>query len=105
MPFEAVADFAVRTLFQVFEVAHPDQLVYNAFHTEGGQLSLPDLCRREAQQADSAAESESSFAQALLAAIREVTGFGDLEFDRDGDICLPLRGSQVVFVRRLGATP
>jgi len=105
VPFEAVADFAVRTLFQVFEVAHPDQLVYNAFHTEGGQLSLPDLCRREAQQADSAAESESSFAQALLAAIREVTGFGDLEFDRDGDICLPLRGSQVVFVRRLGATP
>jgi hypothetical protein len=46
VPFEAVADFAVRTLFQVFEVAHPDQLVYNAFHTEGGQLSFPGLCRR-----------------------------------------------------------
>ena len=104
VPFEAVADFAVRTLFQVFEVGHPDQLVYNAFHTEGGQLSFPDLCRREAERADSAAESESSFAQELLAAMREITGFGDLEFDNDGDICLP-RGSQVVFVRRLGPTP
>ena len=104
MPFEEVADFAVRTLFEVFEVAHPDQLVYNAFHTEGGQFSFPDLCRREAQQADSAAESESSFAQELLLAIREVTGFGDLEFDKDGDVCLP-RDSQVIFVRRLGTTP
>lgn len=104
VPLDEVADLAVRTLVQIFEVAHPDQLVYNAFHTEGGQLSFPDLCRREAQRADSAAESESSFAQELLAAFREITGFGDLEFDKDGDICLP-RGSQVIFVRRLGTTP
>jgi hypothetical protein len=59
----------------------------------------------EAQQADSAAESESSFAQALLAAIREVTGFGDLEFDSRRRYLPAFRGSQVVFVRRLGATP
>lgn len=104
VPFEGVADFAVRTLVQVFEVSHPDQLVYDAFHTKGGQISFPDLCRREAQRADSAAESESSIAQELLAAIREVTGLGDLEFDSDGDICLP-HVSQVVFLRRLGETP
>jgi hypothetical protein len=105
VPFDEVADLAVQTLAQVFEVSHPDQLEYDAFDTEGNQISFPGLCRRRAQRPGSAAESESSFAQELLAAIREVTGFGDLEFDNDGDICLPLKGSQVVFVRRLGATP
>ena len=105
VPFDDVADLAVRTLAQVFEVSHPDQLEYDAFDTEGNQISFPGLCRRRAQLPGSAAESESSFAQELLAAVREITGFGDLEFDNDGDICLPLRGSQVVFVRRLGATP
>ncbi|MBL0147768.1 MAG: hypothetical protein IPP87_03180 [Ideonella sp.] len=104
VPFDEVADLAVRTLAQVFEVSHPDQLEYDAFDTEGNQISFPGLCRRRAQRPGSAAESDSSFAQELLAAIREVTGFGDLEFDNDGDICLP-QGSQVVFVRRLGATP
>ncbi len=104
VPFDEVADLAVRTLVQIFEVSHPDQLEYDAFDTEVGQLSFPGLCRRRAQRPGSAAESESSFAQELLAAIREINGFGDLEFDRDGDICLP-RGSQVVFVRRLGTTP
>ena len=104
VPFDEVADLAVRALTQVFEVSHPDQLEYDAFDTMGDQISFPGLCRRRAQRPGSAAESESSFAQELLAAIREITGFGDVEFDNDGDICLP-RGSQVVFVRRLGAAP
>ena len=102
--FDEVADLAVRTLAQVFEASHPDLLEYDAFDTKGSQISFPGLCRRRAQRPGSAAESESSIAQELLAAIREATGLGDLEFDTDGDICLP-RGSQVVFVRRLGATP
>ncbi len=104
VPLDEVADLAVRTLAQVFEVSHPDQIEYDAFDTEGNQISFPGLCRRRALRPGSAAESESSFAQELTAAIREITGFGDLEFDNDGDIFLP-RGSQVVFVRRLGATP
>ena len=103
VPFDAVADLAVRALVQVFDVSHPGQLEYDAFHTGGGQLSFPDLCRREGQRAGSAAESASSTAQELLAAIREVTGHGDLEFDADGDICL-IRRSQVVFVRLLRDT-
>ena len=104
VPFDEVVDLAVRTLVRVFEVSHPDLLEYDAFDTKGSQISFPGLCRRRAQRPSSTAESDSSFAQELLAAIREVTGFGDLEFDNDGDICLP-RGSQVVFVRRLGTTP
>ena len=102
--FDEVADLAVRTLTQVFEVSHPDQLEYDAFDTKGDQISFPGLCRRRAQRPGWTTESDSSFARELLATIREITGFGDLEFDNDGDICLP-RGSQVVFVRRLGATP
>ncbi len=105
VPFNEVAALAVRTLTQIFEVAHPGQLEYDAFDTKGDQISFPGLCRRRAQRPSSASESDSSFAQELLAAIRAVTGFGDLEFDNDGDICLPLRWSHVVFVRRLGATP
>ena len=105
VPFDEVAGLAVRTLAQVFEFSHPHQLEYDAFDTEGDQVSFPGLCRRRAQLPGSAAESESSIAQELIVAIREITGFGDLEFDNDGDICLPLRGSQVFFVRWLGATP
>ena len=104
VPFDEVADLAVRTPTHVFEVSHPDQLEYDAFDTKGTQISFPGLCRRRAQRLGSATESDSSFARKLLAAIREITGFGDLEFDNDGDICL-FRGSQVVFVRRLGTTP
>ena len=102
--FDEAADLAVRTLVQVFVVSHPDLLEYDAFDTKGSQISFPGLGRRRAQRPGLAAESDVSFAKEPLAAIREITGFGDLEFDNDGDICLP-RGSQVVFVRRLGATP
>ena len=104
VPFDDVADLAIRTLAQVFKVSHPDQLEYDAFDTKGKQISFPDLCRRRTQRPDSAAESESSFARELLATIREVTGLGDLEFDSDGDICL-VRSSRLLFVRRIGATP
>ncbi|MBK9681734.1 MAG: hypothetical protein IPO59_00030 [Betaproteobacteria bacterium] len=41
VPFDEVADLAVRTLVQIFEVSHPDQIEYDAFDTEGGQLSFP----------------------------------------------------------------
>lgn len=100
VPFDEVADLAVRTLAQIFEISHPDQIEYDAFDTKGNQISFPRLCRRRAQRSGSAAESDFSFAQELLAAIREVTSLCDLEFDSDGDICLHWR-SQVVFVRRL----
>jgi hypothetical protein len=94
----------VRTLDEIFEVSYPDMLEYDAFDDKGNQISFPGLCRRRAERPGSATESDSPFAPELLAAIREITGFGDLEFDNDGDICLP-RGNQVVFVRRLGVTP
>ena len=102
--FDEVASLAVRTLTQVFEVSHPDQLEYDAFDTKGGQISFPGLCRRRAQRPGSATESGSSCALDLLKAVREITGAGDLEFDSDGDVRLA-RGSQAVFVRRLGTTP
>ena len=104
VPVDEVADLAVRTLTQVFEVSHPDQLEYDAFDTKGGQISFPGLCRGRAQRPGSAAESGSSFALSLLKAVRESTGLGELEFDSDGDVRLARR-SQLVFVRRLGATP
>ena len=104
VPFNEVADLAVRTLAQVFEISHPDQMQYDAFDTNGNQISFPRLCRRRAQRSGSAAESDSSFARELLAAIREITDLRDLEFDSGGDICLHWR-SQVMFVRRLAETP
>lgn len=104
VPFDEVADLAVRTLAQIFEVSHPDQIEYDAFDTKGNQIPLPRLCRRRAQWPGSDAEAECSFARELLAAIREITDLRDLEFDSDGDICLHWR-SQVVFVRRLAETP
>lgn len=76
--FDEVADLAVRKLAQVFEVSHPDQFEYAALDAAGNQISRPGLCRRRAQQPGSAAESDSSFAQGPLAAIREITGFGNL---------------------------
>lgn len=104
VPFDEVADLAVRTLAEVFEVPHPDLLEYDAFEITGSPISFPGLCRRQAQRPDSTAEADHAFAQALLAAIREVTGMGELEFDEDGDVCLPW-WSQVFFVRRLSKTP
>lgn len=104
VPVDEIADLAVRTLTQVFEVSHTNQLEYDAFDTKGGQISFPGLCRRRGQGSGTATESASSLAPELLAAMREITGFVDLEFAKDGDICLP-RGSQMIFVRLLGTTP
>jgi hypothetical protein len=102
VPFAEVADFAARTLAEVFEVSHPDALEYDAFDANGNPLSFPDLCRRQAPRSPPADEPDS--AQELLAALRHITGFDDLGFDDDGDICLGWDG-QVIFVRRPGPAP
>jgi hypothetical protein len=104
VPFGEVADLAVRTLAEVFAVADPGLLEYGAFTTQGHPLLFPGLCLRRAERSGSTSESQPSIEQELLAAISAITGLNDLEFDSDGDICLS-RGSQVLFVRRLGETP
>lgn len=61
---------------------------------------LPDAVNSPSgQRSEPPPESQLGDGQALLAAIRKITGLDDLEFDADGDISLR-RGSQLVYVRR-----
>jgi hypothetical protein len=98
--FQQVADFAVRTLSETFEVPDPDELEYNAFEHGGGPLTFPDLCKERVQRSESALEPPVPLDQALLVTMRGITGIDDLEFDADGDISLR-RGSQLIYVRIL----
>lgn len=60
---------------------------------------LPDAVNSPGdQRSEPPSESPLGDGQALLVAMRKITGLDDLEFDADGDISLR-RGSQLVYVR------
>jgi len=90
-----LADIAVRTLQQVLGVPHPGFLEYEAFDTDGKRLSFPVLGLRK-QRKKAKADLAKNPSAVLLAAMCKITGIGDLEFDKDGDV--PVRfGSVVTF--------
>lgn len=83
--FDVVAQLAVRTLAEVFELPNPIALEYKAFNADGVAIQLPSLgLRQENSQAQS--ENVGSLQSQMLDAMRTITGISDLEADDDGDV-------------------
>jgi hypothetical protein len=100
VPFEVVANLAVRTLSEILRIPHPAFLQYEAFEDAEGEwvaIPLPELGLKLQEPAPRAGNAESLSKQ-LLTSLGEVTGLNDLDFDDDGDIGVRC-GSALVFVR------
>jgi len=96
-PFDSthLADVAVRTLSHVLGVPHPGFLEYQSFDAGGERLSFPSLGLRKVRKMARPTSAKNTSA-ALLAAMRQMTGIADLEYDEDGDVPV-CSGSIVIF--------
>ena len=108
VPFDTVAQLAVNTLVDVYEISHPGWMHYKAFARGGAQILLPSLgISREAPKASprtNEPETIEAIRVRVLERVRAVTSDPKLEPDQDGDI--PIRvGSSAVFVRIFGDPP
>jgi hypothetical protein len=109
VPYHDVARLAVDTLTDVFGVAHPGHVRYEAFTRAGTPILLPalgerarrdDLADDELQPPSTAAE----VAEQVLAVLREASGNPDLQPDDDGEMAIRF-GSSVVFFQVFGDPP
>ena len=81
---DQVAEMAVRTLREVFEVPSPIFLEYEAFDESGNETVCAELNLRRASRNPQAVMAE--LADMLLQGMRVITGLSDLDFDDDGTI-------------------
>lgn len=108
VPFDKVAQVAVDTLVDVYEIAHPGWMHYKAFARGGAQILLPTLgvsCEHPtAPPREDEPETIEAVRDRVLQGIRGATANQELEPDQAGDI--PVRiGSSAVFVRIFGDPP
>jgi len=96
-----VARLATRTLAEVHGISSSEELEYTAFDDPGHPVTLPGLhVARAAAPAPSPKRGTQRRGLApfvrlraqVLAAARNVSGFGELEYDKDGDLSIPVGG-------------
>ena len=108
VPFDKVAQLAVDTLVDVYEIAHPGWMHYKAFARGGAQILLPTLgISREPPKAPPGAdvpETVEAIRARVLKLVRGATSNPNLEPDPEGDIRFRF-GSSAVFVRIFGDPP
>lgn len=100
VPFEAIANMAVRTLSEILRVPHPGFLQYQAIDDAGGEweaIELPELGLK-LEKSTPKVDSQEDLSQLLLTTLKETSGISDLSFDDDGDIGIR-HGSALTFVR------
>jgi hypothetical protein len=88
-----VARLAGATLSGILRIPHPGFLEYEAFDASGNSLLLSELGLKRAKRG--AAPDLAALSGQLLAAMREISGIDDLDFDQDGDIDLCYRNVPV----------
>lgn len=88
-----VAWLAVTTLSGILRIPHPGFLEYGAFDAVGNSLLLTELGLKRAER--TAPLDCDALSRQLLAAMREITGIDDLEYDEDGDIAIGYDGLTV----------
>jgi hypothetical protein len=99
VPYEEVANCAVRTIKEVLEVRHPGFLSYKAFEKGGADLILPNLgLVRQKSPAPPPVPPASTNREELLElvknAMKTVLGADKIVTDNDDDI--PVRGESVI---------
>lgn len=80
--YRALADFIVKTFIEALHTPHPGFLQYEAFDSQGNTISLPDLGLQHAN----AVSQKDALPKLLIAALSEVTGITEWEFDADGNL-------------------
>jgi len=102
-----IAHFAVRTLTEVLRIPSPDDLEYKAFDDSGHGVTFPVLPIDPVQapppraKAPPKRKGPTEFARLrarVLAAARDGSGLGSLEYDDDGDLQISI-GSRTGWIR------
>jgi hypothetical protein len=110
VPYDEVARLAVDTLTEVFDVAHPGRLRYEAFTSYGTAILLPALGERATpndtvfDDQHGPAPNLAAVAEQVLAILREASGNPDLLPDDDGEMAIRY-GSSVVFFQVFNDPP
>jgi len=108
VPYHDVARLAVDTLTEVFAVAHPGRVRYEAFTSEGTAILLPALGQRATRDAledeQQPVSTAAEVAEQVLAILREASGNPDLQPDDDGEMAIRF-GSSAVFFQVFGDPP
>ncbi len=87
LSFGEIASLAVRTLTEVFRIAHPEHLEYRSFQDPGGkEVILPSLGISRVRPRASRGQTYRGARAAVLRAIREASGQNDLEMNDAGRI-------------------
>jgi hypothetical protein len=103
VPLHEVADFAARTLVEIWRVPHPGWMEYKAFNADGEDLSFPQLKLRREDRGPPESQAKRLPDQ-LLATVADSSGLEGLAFDSDGDLMLRY-GSACVVLRIAGDPP
>ena len=110
VPYHDVARLAIDTLTDVFDVAHPARLRYEAFTSEGTAILLPSLGERATRNGPVTDDelgpppTVEEVAEQVLVILRKASGNPDLEPDDDGEIAVRF-GSSAVFFQVFGDPP
>ena len=103
VPFEAAASLVVHTFAEILRVPHPGNLEYKAFDDEQGEITMPGLGLKLAQEA-APDDSVEQLSEMLLATLKKTVGIDSLAMDEDGDIGIRY-GSALTFVRLIADPP
>jgi len=102
VPWDDVAELAVKTFIEVFGVCHPGHLQYDAFDAEGRKILLPTLkiaARASAPSEPPPPVDEIEHAREMVrSVIRKATEDPEADFDEDGDMAVRF-GSAIAYVR------
>jgi hypothetical protein len=98
LPFGEIARIAVRTLTEVFRIAHTEDLEYRSFQDPGGkEVILPSLGISRVRPRAPREQTYREARAAVLRAIREASGQNDLEMNDEGRITVQ-RGDVLLHV-------
>lgn len=104
VPQAKVSRMAVRSLAEVFEIAHPGYLHYKAFDKSQRSILIPTLglkCESsEPPRKELSADTVKGLRELVLKAVRKASGNAGLALGRGGDLALRF-GSAAVVVRVL----
>lgn len=97
---ETIAKQAMLALAGILRVPHPGFLEYEAFEADKGDMVFPELGIKRLERGGE--EDQGELAERLLAAVRDITGIEDLDYDQDGDIGIRF-GSVSTLIRLVGS--
>ena len=89
-----IAQLAIATITEIFNISHPGWLEYQAFESEGNSISFPALGLKP----QIAPDTTENLRDTLLSVVRELTGIPDLGYNANGEFSGIRYGNAVTYL-------